>query len=294
MTQQTSYSRNLKLGSQHVRISLAYVFLSIWAALQVWPIVWMFYSSFKDQADIFANRWLPPFPPLTFHPENWEVAWSGGFEGITVGRYLANSVVVTSVSLTITVLVAVTAGYSLARLNIKGARTMFYFFLTLIAIPPPAIVIPLYVLLRDWGMVNQYVGLILPYVAYNVPFSVVIARAFFVSFPSELEESARIDGCGVAGSFWRIVLPLSRNLLATLAVVSFPAIWNELLFAYVVMSNNEMKTLGPGLMGYVGQYYTRYDYMFAGLSIAIIPLIVFYLLFQGQIVKGVTAGAVKG
>jgi len=274
-------------------IYLAYIFLFLWTFLQLYPIIWMGYTSLKSNADIFTNPFAPPIPPKIY-PGNYIVAWLGEFEDVTVGIYLKNSVIVSCVSIVFLVFVSVFAGYSIARLNPKGAGYIFYFFLIMIAIPPAALLLPNYVILRYFGFINQYFGLISPYVALSLPFSIVVARSFFMSFPREVEESAKIDGCSEASTFTRIVLPLSRGLLAMLAIVNFPGIWNELLYALVIMQSNSMKTLSPGLMGFVGQYVTEYNYMFAGLDIAVIPIIIFYILFQKQIVRGVLAGSLKG
>lgn len=279
---------------RRVRLSAAYIFLAVWAILQVWPVAWMLFSSVKDQSDIYTERWLPPMSLSALHLENYAVSWTGEFQGITVGKYLINSAIVAPCSLLLIVALSVAAGYSMARLNAKGSQFIFYFFVILIAIPAQALIIPLYLEIRTFGLINTYIGLVLPYVAYNLSFSIVISRAFYIGFPRELEEAAVVDGYRTFDILRKVVLPLSRNLVATLAVVNFPAIWNELFFALVIMQTNNAKTLGPGLLGYVGQYYTRYDYMFAGLSTATIPLIIFYVLFQKQIVKGVMAGAVKG
>lgn len=287
------YSIGIKKKLMGSPIYLAYIFLFLWTFLQLYPIIWMGYTSLKSNADIFTNPFAPPIPPKIY-PGNYIVAWLGEFEDVTVGIYLKNSVIVSCVSIVFLVFVSVFAGYSIARLNPKGAGYIFYFFLIMIAIPPAALLLPNYVILRYFGFINQYFGLISPYVALSLPFSIVVARSFFMSFPREVEESAKIDGCSEASTFTRIVLPLSRGLLAMLAIVNFPGIWNELLYALVIMQSNSMKTLSPGLMGFVGQYVTEYNYMFAGLDIAVIPIIIFYILFQKQIVRGVLAGSLKG
>ena len=275
-------------------IYFAYIFLILWTILQLFPLIWMLYSSLKSNPDIFSNRFAPPFLPTQIHPENYIVAWTGGFENVTTGLYLTNSIIVSSISIIFLVFISVLAGYSIARLKPKGSNFIFYFFLIMIAIPPAALLVPIYTEIRLFGLVNQYLGLILPYIGLSLPFSIVVARSFFMSFPREFEEAAKIDGCSEVATFRWIILPLSRGILAMLAIVNFPGIWNELLFALVIMQSNSMKTLGPGLMGFVGQYVTLYNYLFAGLDIAVIPLIIFYMIFQKQIVKGVLAGSIKG
>jgi ABC-type glycerol-3-phosphate transport system permease component len=262
--------------------------------MQLFPVAWLLYSSVKTNSDLYTDIWAPPIPPMQVSLGNYLVSWTGGYVNIKVGTYLMNSLTVALTSLLILVFCASLAGYAIARLNMRFSSTIFYTFLALISIPTTSVVIPLFVMIRSLGLIDNPWGLILPYVAYNVPFCVVLARAYFKGFPFELEEAAKIDGCSDFGAFWRIVMPISKGMLAALAIVSFPGIWNELLFALVITTRNDTHTLPVGLLLYVGQYATRLDYMFAGLSINVIALMIFYVIFNRYIVRGVVAGSLKG
>jgi len=265
-----------------------------WAFTQIYPIFFLFMSSLKDNRSIIVNVFSPP-GPLNIHPENYAIVWSGEYQRITVGRYLLNSAIVTSVSTVISVMIAMMAGYALARYYKRFFSILSDVFLALIAIPVHAVVIPLFFVINNLGLLNTYPGLILPYVSFALPFSILIAKAFFRSFPKEVEEAARIDGASEWSLLMRVVFPISRPLLAVLAIINFPFFWNELMFSIVAVTSNDMKTLPVGILAFRGrpEAEPRWDMMFAGMAISTIPLIIFYMLFQRQIIKGISVGAVK-
>lgn len=273
--------------------TVVYLFLMLWSGIELYPIAWMFYSSVKSHVGILQDLWALP-SPTDFFPTNWIVAWEGGYQNIVVGTYLKNSAIVLPFSLALVVFFAMLAGYYCARFPGRFVNLVFYFFVACIVIPVQSIVIPYFAMMRSLGLVNTYVGLILTYATFNIPFAVVLARAYFKAFPREIEEAALLDGCSPLSAFFRIIMPLSKSLMTTVAVVTFPFIWNELLFALVLMPSPAMMTMPVGLMNYIGQYTIRLDYMMAGLSIGALPSIVFYILFQRYVVSGVMAGSVRG
>ena len=162
-----------------------------------------------------------------------------------------------------------------------------------LAIPIHATLIPVFHFLGSLGLRNNYFGLICVYTAFWLPFTITIMVAYFESFPRELEEAGRIDGCTDLGAFWHIVLPVSRGALASIAIINVVGIWSELLFAYVLMNKPEVRTLPVGIVSFRGQYEVAWNMIFAGLSIATIPTLLFFLVFQRQITKGMTMGAIK-
>jgi raffinose/stachyose/melibiose transport system permease protein len=266
-----------------------------WAATQLYPIIFMYLTSLKDNASIINSVFAPP-AILNLQWQNYYTVLTGQYEGIEMGRYLLNSAIVSSASTAILVFLAAMAGYALARQSNRFFSTLSNVFLGLIAVPVQAIVIPLFFVVNNLGILNTYPALIFPYVSFAIPFSVLIAKAFFKSTGREVEEAARIDGA----SEWRllisVVFPMARSLLAVLAIINFPTFWNELMLATVAITSNDMKTVPAGILAFRGrpEMAPRWDLMFSAMGVSTIPLIVFYALFQSQIIRGVTVGAVKG
>jgi raffinose/stachyose/melibiose transport system permease protein len=186
------------------------------------------------------------------------------------------------------------AAYAFSRLKFPGSNVLFYAFLAFYFIPPHIALIPLFFVLKALHLQNTYFVLIGPYVAFALPFSTLLIRGFMVSIPGELVDAALIDGCSKFGIFHRIMLPLSKPVLAVVTVFQFVSCWNEYLFALVFIHKRNLKTLPVGLMDFVGEFHTDWVAMAAGLTIATIPIIVVYVLFQRQIMQGMTAGALKG
>jgi len=162
------------------------------------------------------------------------------------------------------------------------------------AIPVHAIILPLYYFFQSMGLINNYLGLIIAYVTLNIPFSVILLSSYFREFPDELLEAARIDGCNEARMFFNIVFPISKGAISTVLIVALINTWNELLLSMVVMSDMSLKTIPAGLIIYQGQYRSEWGYLFAAMLSASIPIIILYFIFQRNIIKGMTLGAVKG
>ena len=190
-------------------------------------------------------------------------------------------------------LIAVPAGYALSKRS-KYTDILFYFFLAMIAIPPPAVLIPLVYAIRSFGLGNTYIGVVLPYIAFNIPFSVVLARAFFRAFPKDLEEAAKMDGLSDLKVFARIVLPLSSVIVVVLLIVNFPNVWNEILYATVLLQTNNVRTVQPGLLLFASAFGSQWSEIFAGMVMSSLPMIIFYIVFQKYIAKAQFLGALKG
>lgn len=264
--------------------------LLLWVIVQMYPILWLFMSSFKPSNLVRARIFDLP---KSFYFENYNFARFNE-EGITILIYLKNSAIVTGVSLVILMMTSVLAAYGIAKLKVPGKNILIIILLSLIGVPVHALMIPIFYFFVRLDMINSYWSLILPYIAFNIPFAVVVLQTFFRQFPNELIEAARIDGSGNLRTFLTVVMPLSAGPIASVCVVSFLAIWNEFLFSLVMMRNNAVKTLPVGLMGFKGRYVVEWGPMMAALVIAIIPTIIFYIIFNKSLLKGISAGAIKG
>jgi len=264
--------------------------LLLWVIVQMYPIFWLFMSSFKPSNLVRARIFDLP---KSFYFENYNFA-KFNEEGITILIYLKNSAIVTGVSLVILMITSVLAAYGIAKLKVPGKNILIVILLALIGVPVHALMIPIFYFFVRLDMINSYWSLIFPYVAFNIPFAVVVLQTFFRQFPNELIEAAKIDGCGNLRTFFSVVIPVSLGAIFSVLVVCFLAIWNEFLFSLVMMRNNEVKTLPVGLMGFKGRYIVEWGPMMAALVIAIIPTIVFYIIFNRSLLKGISAGAIKG
>jgi ABC-type glycerol-3-phosphate transport system permease component len=267
-----------------------YGFLVSWAVVELFPILFMFLQSIKTDDEIVGNIWgLPASPQFS----NFRQVWDGGSLGVPIGRYFLNSVIVTSVTLVLLMGTGSLAGCALSRYKFPGERMLQTTLIWALAVPAHATLIPVFRFIGDLGLRNTYWGLAAVYTAFWLPFTILFLRAYFSTFPRELEEAARLDGATELGVFFRIVLPISRGALASVSIVNVVGIWSELLFAFVLMNQQDMKTLTVGMLAFRGQYSVEWSTVFAGLTIAAVPTLIFFLIFQRQITKGMTMGALK-
>lgn len=264
---------------------------AIWVVL---PMLWVAYSSLKADTAIFRNAFaLPPLDDL--HTENYVRAWREA----RFGDYFFNSVLVTTISVVLIVGLGALAAYALARFYHPAGRFIFWLFLAGLTIPAQLAIIPLFFELRTMGLLNSRTGLILVYTANGLPFAVFVLAGFFRSLPRSLYEAAVIDGCGEFAAFWRVLLPLARPALVTVAIFQFIGVWKEYFFAFMLTSGDiegGARTLPLGLanLSITAQYRSDYGSLFAGIVLVTLPILVVYLLLQRQIVKGIAAGALKG
>lgn len=266
--------------------SATYLIFVITFGIVIFPMVWMFYTSFKEQWQIFAD----PFAlPKTLNLANYINAWTTGDFGI----YFMNSIIITVPSVLGILAVSSLAAYAFARFQFKGKNVLFVFFLIGIMVPPQAIIIPAFQIVARLGLINSYFALIFTYLSW-CPVGIFILRAFFESQPPEIEDAARIDGCGYFGIFWRICLPLAKPALATVAIFYFVWVWNDFIYPLLYLQKDTLSTIPMGLMLFNGRYQVDWGMQTAALSIATFVPIVFYLMFQDKFVKGLTTGAVKG
>src|SRR5215510_5851628 len=262
---------------------IVYALLIFWAIAELFPIVFMFVQSLKTDAEIMGNIWaLPGIPQLG----NFVHVWNGGNAGVPFGRYFINSVIITSGTLILLTLTGSLAGYALARLQFPGAGLLQRALIWALAVPVHATVIPVFQFMGQLGLRNNDFGLIALYTAFWLPFTILVMRSYFMSFPRELEEAGLLDGCSDFGVFFRVVLPISRGALASLSIVNVVGIWSELRFAFVIMNKPDTKTVTAGVLAFQSHYTVEWSSLFAGFALATIPTLLFFLVFQRQITKG--------
>ncbi|GHI99229.1 sugar ABC transporter permease [Streptomyces olivaceus] len=252
------------------------------------PLVWMASASFKGPGEISATppSLLPEDPTLG----NYETA----FVRNGIGHYFLNSVVVACVSTVLILSLAFFAGYALARLPLRGRGAVMTALLMLSVFPPIALLVPLFLMERQAGLLNSYPGLIVPYVALNLPFAIWIMRNYLSGIPGELEEAAVVDGAGSLRTAVTVILPLARPGLFTAGVFAFTATWSEFLLALTFNGSDDRRTVSVGIALFTSQYQVPYGVIFAGAMVATVPIAVLVLVFRRSVVSGMTTGAVKG
>ncbi len=266
---------------------IIYLFLIIMAVIYLAPMLWVFLVSFKTNSEIFTN----PFAlPESFFVDNYTFAWTAGKLGIAT----LNSAIVCIVTLLFSMVIGSMAAFAIGRLRWKLSKVCLTFFLMGMMIPVHCVLIPLFTRFAHAGLSNSLVGLIIPYLTFSLPVTIFIMTGFFEGMPTELIESACIDGASIYQIFFQICLPIARTGLFVTGLMTFVGNWNELLMAMVFISDEAKKTLPVSLSKFVGPYNTNYSQMFAAIIIAIVPTVVVYCAFSNQIVDGLTAGAVKG
>jgi N-acetylglucosamine transport system permease protein len=283
----------MKLTKQESFVTwIVRLLLLIWTVAVVYPLVWTLLSSLKDNKQFYGNKpWaLPDIPPVW---SNFSYVWTE----YKFGGYFLNSVAVTFTATALAVLLSAMTAYVIARYPFKGSSLLYFIYVSAMMIPLILGLIPLFFLLDSIGLTNNLLGLILVYGAGALPFGIFVLVAFYKSLPKEMEEAAAIDGSSEAGIFFRIMLPLSKPGLITVAIMNILTIWNEYILGTVIMNDplKKIYTLPVGIAVMQGemQYRTEWGPLFAGLVISMIPVIILYSLFQRQITGGITAGAVK-
>jgi raffinose/stachyose/melibiose transport system permease protein len=261
--------------------------LSLYALVTLYPLIWLFISAVKSNEEFYSRPFLLP---TVWKWDNLVRAWKVSGMGLS----LWNSTVVTVASLVLTLILGALAAFVIARFEFKLKAFFTGLFLLGMLIPIHSTLVPLFIIMKKIGLLNTYGALILPYVAFELPLAIFIVAAYLVSIPKEIEEAALIDGTGYWGIFFRMMLPLSVPALSTVAILGFLRFWNDFAFALVFISKPALKTVPLSLSAFATGYMTDYELTMAALAIAVLPTIVVFLLFQEQIMKGMTAGAVKG
>jgi len=277
--------------------AVIYVFLVIWAAINLFPIYFMFTFSLKSNEEIFGQNVIGL--PKEWLWENFSTAMNTG----NMGLYFLNSVIVTVVSTVITIIAALMATYALTRIKWKLSGPTNSFFMLGLTIPLQASIVPVYVLLSNVSKnpvlgtflgLNKYSTLIIPYSAFTLAMAILISTGFMVEIPYDLDEAARIDGCGLWRTFFKIICPLMKPALSTIGVYSYLQCWNEFMFANVFISDSVHRTLPVGIKALSGQHTTNWGPIGAALVIATFPTLIVYVFLSKRIQESFIAGAVKG
>lgn len=269
---------------------VVYVVLIAWTLGQILPLLYLFINSLKTNDQIYRYPMaLPDWP----HFENfYRMLFESGLHE-SMAPYLVHSAIVTSLSLTLTMAVATLAGYALARFEFVGRSALHRIVVLSLAVPIHAVLIPVFDLMGVLGLRNNFGGIALLYAAFWMPLSIVVLAAYFKSFPSEVIDAGRVDGCSEHGVFFRLAAPMSVGAISSLAIVNFIGIWSELLFAFILLNKTDVKTVTVGLLSYSTQYSTDLSLQFAALAAVAAPTIVFYIFFGRQISRGMTMGAFR-
>jgi N-acetylglucosamine transport system permease protein len=259
-----------------------------WAFVTALPLLWAVISSLKTDQEILSSPWSLPATP---HFENWSRAWTAA----SIGRYFLNSLIVVGGALLLTMLLGSLVAYALARYQFRGNRVLYYTFIAAMFFPVFLAVVPLFFVVQQMGLLGTYHGLILVYTAYAVPFTVFFLHAFFRTLPGEIAEAAFLDGCSHGAVFFRVMLPLARPGLIAVGIFNFLGLWNQYLLPLVLNPDPDRYVLAQGLAALsVSQgYRSDWSGLFAGMTIAMLPVLVAYVAFQRQIRAGMTAGAVR-
>lgn len=265
-----------------------YIILIFWTIVSLFPIYWMFTFSLKSNKEIFGEN-------IIGLPKEW--LWSNYTQALTtgnMGQYFVNSLIVTGITIALTVIFALMATYALTRLVWKGRKKVNNIFMLGLTVPIHAAILPVFIILRNLKMTNSYQALIIPYVAFALAMAIMISASFISNIPTELEEAACIDGCSVYGIFFRIICPLMKPALSTIAIFTFLQAWNELMFAVIFISDSKYRTLSVGIQALSGAYTTEWGPIGAGLVIATFPTLIIYCFMSRKIQESLMAGAIKG
>jgi multiple sugar transport system permease protein len=279
-------ARPRPVGSSWVGPVISQILLSLVALLFLVPIIWMVLSALKPSAEVFT------VPPKLFGSEilfsNFAEAWNY----LPFGRFILNTIWVAGVGTLITLVASVTAGYAFARLNFKFQGGLFILYLSTLIVPQEVIVIPMFLVMQQLGWVNSYKALILPW-AFTA-FGTFLLRQFFITIPRELEEAAKIDGCGHLRILRNVIIPVATPAIAVLAVFTFITYWNSFLWPLIIVNDTIKMTVPLGLQLFLGQQAQRWELLMAAATISMVPTVILVLALQKYLIKGIALSGLGG
>jgi raffinose/stachyose/melibiose transport system permease protein len=265
---------------------LKHAVLIAMSVVALYPIYYMVITAFKNREEYLSRQFLPPLHPTL---QNVRAALSKG----DLLQWMLNSTIVTTVSVLVATAAAVLAAYALARMQFPGRDTILTGIVSLMVVPPVVLIVPLFLLMVQAGLINTLPSVIIVYVGLTIPLSVYLLTNFFRALPIEIEEAARLDGCSTMGVLWRVVLPLSAPALLTSIIVNALWVWNELLIALVFLQSNQSRTLIAGLTLFQGQFKVNEPLVMTGALIATIPMLLLYMFGARFFIRGLVAGSGK-
>ena len=273
-----------KLGKAILLLGLGILIL-----IEIYPIFWLLMSSIKAP-DEFSLRPMYALP-RSFHWQNYVQAWTAG----KMSTYFRNSVLATFPAIALTMLLGVMAAFALEILTWRLKSGVLFLFLAGIMVPAQIVLLPLFTMYYKLHLTNNLLGLIFVYTVFGMPLTVFLMTSYMKAIPNEVIEAAIIDGASIYQVFYMIVVPLVANALVTLALVQFFFVWNDLLLSLTFISDTDLRTVQTGLLSFVGQFGQReWGPTFASISLTVIPTLLIYLFLNNKVIKGLTAGAVKG
>lgn len=275
--------KKIEMGSK-----ISGIVLFVFAFIQLFPLWWLINFSLKDNAQIYN---LSAFAlPETIIWQNY----INVFESMNMGQYLINSILVTTGTITITILFSSMASYAAVRMNWKHGDKIVLYFVLGIMIPMHAALLPIFILFKNLNLLNNLWGLVIVYSAFSIPQAVFIFSGFMRGLPKELEEAATIDGCNVFQTFFIIIMPLLKPIVATVSIFVYLYSWNELMFALTLMSKKSLRTLTVGVMTLQGEFFIDWGAIGAAMVVALLPSLIIYALLSDKIQKSLVGGAIKG
>ncbi|WP_181766132.1 carbohydrate ABC transporter permease [Streptomyces albidus (ex Kaewkla and Franco 2022)] len=262
--------------------------LVLWAVMVVMPLLWAVMTSFKDDKSIFTSPWSLP---TTLNFDNWSRAWSQAH----MSEYFFNTVLVVGGSLIGTMLLGSMVAYVLARFDFPGNRFFYFLFIGGMSFPIILALVPLFYVMSNTGLLNTRHGLILAYIAYSLPFTTFFLTSFFRSLPTSVAEAALIDGASHTRTFFQVMLPMAKPGLISVGIFNFLGQWNQYMLPTVLNTDPDQRVLTQGLVELAASQGYKGDWsgLFAGLVMAMLPVLAAYIIFQRQVVAGLTAGALK-
>lgn len=279
-------TRKLRIGAPGLPMRFSGILIMVVLSMVcAYPFVWLLISSIRPSNTIFNG----PFIPEQLDFSSYSKAWTE----TNFGQHLLNSILITSISLTGIMLLSTAAGYAFSKLNFPFKNSIFLIMMSTMMMPTTSLLIPLYLQLKSYHLLDSMAGLILVYIGSMSPFSIFLMRAFFQVVPNELIQAARIDGAGEFKIFTRIALPLVKSGIGTVVIFQFLAIWNEFIYATVFIQDESRQPLQPAIFNLVGFYSTNWSPLTAALVMAIVPIVIVYVKMQKQFVAGLTLGSVK-
>ena len=265
---------------------IVHILMALYIVVILFPLLWMVLSGFKSDADIFSSPWSLP--------ESWKISNYIYVWTTYIQKSVLNSLFFTVVGTFFVVLISGMAAYAIIRFRFKHKYLVFMFVLSGMMLAPQCSLIPIYKMLSTIGLYNTRIGMLIPYIAYRVPFSFFLMWSFMLNLPVEVEEAAIIDGCSIRQVFFNIVLKMSKPVIATTAVMCARYIWNDFAFALVFSEGRELQTVPLAIFAIRSTSQTQWGVLIAGLTLAALPMVVVYICLQQYFVDGMNSGAVKG
>jgi len=276
----------MRLWLTHLRRTPLLLFLVLYTIVSGGPFLWVMSMSLRTTPEIFDD---PYALPVRLHWEKFANAWTNS----NYGTYFWNSLIVVVTAVALVTLIGAMAAHCLARYRFRGSRLVRFVILSGMILPPQLLILSLFQILLDYGLYNSLAGLIIVYVATQLAMTVYILEGFFAQLPQDLFDAARIDGYADFEIFWRITLPIGLPAIFTTVTLNFIILWNEYLYAVVLLTDDEKRTLPLGIMHFMGGHQLDVGMIATGLMISITPVILLYALFSETMIKGMTAGAVR-